>query len=99
MPEQKPKRSTPSTRKLLNVLVAAGMALGGAALARAQEKPAPSDQKTSAPSDQGDQSKDKEKEQQAKKKAEAEKKEKEKKKKQEEDQKKAQDEGGGVKGW
>ena len=34
MPEKKPKRITPSPRKLLNVLVAAGMALGGAALSR-----------------------------------------------------------------
>ncbi len=90
MYEKKPK-TTPSPRKLLKVLVAAGMALGGLAAARAQEKPA-SDEKTMAPAEKGDKAKAKEKDAKAKA-------EKEKKKKKAEEKKAAEDEGGGVKGW
>jgi hypothetical protein len=91
------KKANQGPSKLLNVLVAAGMALGVQA-ARAQEKPAPSDEKTAAPADQGgDQAaKDKKEKEQAQAKAKA---EKEKQKKKAEDEKKASEEGGGVKGW
>jgi len=91
MPEEKPKQLAPSPRKLVRVLVAAGMALGGLA-ARAQEKPS-TDEKAAAPAEKGGQETAKEKDAKAK----AEKEKQQKKKKAEE--KKAEDEGGGVKGW
>jgi hypothetical protein len=94
---------SPGLSKLLRVLVAAGMALAGTAGVRAQEKPAPADQKdnntppASTPADKTDDAKAKEQE---KAKADKEKQQQEQKKKAEaEDQKKASQDGGGVKGW
>ncbi len=93
-------RKTPSPSKLLKVLVTAGMALAGMTGARAEDKPAPSEEKTSAPADQGDQAKTTKGQEKSNSEKEKDQKEKDKQKKQKkaEDDKKAE-EGGGVKGW